>query len=85
MLFAVAGQKRLQDIIREGKFFIGIGVDETDDPRPSNEYIVTVECLLIPKIESSDSADNARRFHLKLEFPSAVNGHTVSMTLDRVC
>lgn len=37
------GVRKLSDILREDRWFIAIGADETADPRSSNDYIVTVE------------------------------------------
>ena len=46
--------------------------DEIDDPRSSNEYIVTVECILIPRIVNMETDIAVKPYHLPLEFPKAV-------------
>ena len=50
--------------------FVAIGCDETDDPRPSNDYIVTVEVNLILKIQGPDADTQVQSYHLQLEVPS---------------
>ena len=71
-----SGIKQLGNIFREKKHYICIGLDETDDPRPTNEYILTLEVLLIPKICDENDSMETRSFHLKLEFPSVcIRGH----------
>lgn len=60
-------------------------MDETDDPRPLNEYIVTVEVLLIPKVQNENDGTDVRSFHLKLDFPKAVNNEDLSVAVDQVC
>ena len=79
-----AGIKLLQDKIRQGNFFFAIGVDETDDSRPSNGYVLTVELLLIPKVINADVDVEPEPFHLSLEFPPAVNTETTALCLDKV-
>ena len=74
--------KKLQDIVRNGSYFVAIGADETDDPRPSNAYIVTVEVQLLPKEITEDYC--VKTFHLQLEFPTEVNNETLSTTIDKV-
>ena len=82
--FFLAGIKKLQDIIRSESYFVCLGVDETDDPRPTNEFIVTVEVLLIPKVQAADQSLNCKLFHLKLDFPKAVNNEDLSVAIDQV-
>ena len=62
----ITGVKKLGDLIRERRYFVSIGANETDVPRSSNDYIISVDVTLIPKaIEDSD----VRSFHLKLSLP----------------
>lgn len=84
-LLSHLGIKKIRHIIHQGSFFFAIGVDETDDPRPSNEYLLTVELLLIPKIEKVDDSIDVQRFHLTLDFPTEVNSDTIAGALDKVC
>lgn len=80
-----AGQKRLREIIDNGSFYFAIGVDETDDKRPSNDFIVTTELMLIPKVVDQESAKaDVQTFHLQLEFPEAVNHDTIASILHEV-
>ena len=79
------GQQKLQEIIRNGSFYIAIGVDETDDKRPSNEYIVTCELMLIPKVAPDNANCDVQSFHLRMEFPDAVNHESMALVLDGVC
>lgn len=37
------GTRKLSDIFRNGDWYVAIGADEKADPRPSNDYIVSVE------------------------------------------
>lgn len=63
------------------EFFVAVGCDETDDPRSRNEYILTVEIMLIPK--QLVDVSNIKTFHLGLQYPEAVNGSTVALAIDR--
>lgn len=74
------GKQKLRDIIRNGDFYVVLGSDETDDPRPKNSYIVTVEVTLIDKATHS-----VRSFHIKLDFPTNVNTQELSTLIDKVC
>lgn len=78
------GVKKLQDIIRHGHFYCAIGIDETADARVSNDFMLTVELVLIPKVATPDDDTAVRRFHLSLEFPSEVNNQTIALALDKV-
>ena len=79
----LAGVKKLQDIIRNGEFFVVLGSDETDDPRPQNSYIVTVEVTLIEK-PKVDVEPKVHKFHISLDFPKNVNTQTLSTLIDKV-
>lgn len=60
------GVRRLGDMFRERKHYICVVADETDDPRTSNDFVVSVDVSLIPK-DVNDS--DVKSFHLQLCFP----------------
>ena len=43
-------------MVASGKYFFAIEADETDDPRTSNEYLVSVAVNFIPKIETPEDS-----------------------------
>lgn len=71
-------------MVASGKYFFAIEADETDDPRTSNEYLVSVAVNFIPKIETPKDSTEVHRFHVMLDFPKEVNGETISSTIDKV-
>ncbi len=75
----------MQDFIRSEPFFCTLETDETDDPRPDNNYVVTIEAMLIPKVITQERQVEAKKFHIKLSFPNQVNNETVSIMVDQVC
>ena len=76
-----SGVRKLANIFREHNQCVCIGVDETDDSRPSNEYILIMEVLLVPKVADASTPTDVRKFHLKLEFPSACVQHASSVLI----
>ena len=74
----------LRDLVMEGSWYVVIEADETDDPRPENHYVVSVALSLIPKVEKAGDEVGLKKFHIKLEYPSAVNQTTVSSIIDQV-
>ena len=76
--------KKLKRIIEDGSWFVCLSADETDDPRSCNEYIVTVDCTLIPRIASAEADTNVKPYHLEMKFPKAMNTETMSSTIDEV-
>lgn len=68
--------KKLKRIIEDGSWFVCLSADETDDPRSCNEYIVTVDCTLIPRIASAEADTNVKPYHLEMKFPKAMNTKT---------
>ena len=71
-------------MIKTGKYFVSIGANETDDARPMNDYILTVDCVLIPKITSADDEAEIQNFHLGLQFPDEVNSESMALTIEKV-
>ena len=84
-IFCHTGVKALQDKIRTGGYFVAVEADETDDPRPENNYCVTVNMFLIPKVKSAEDDHNIEAYHIKLAYPNAVNNETLSMLIDELC
>ena len=76
-----SGVRKLANIFRERNHYVCIGVDETDDHRPKNEYILTMEVLLVPKVADASTPTDVRKFHLKLEFPSVCVQHASSVLI----
>lgn len=74
----------MQDLIRTNDHYIAIQCDESDDPRPVNGYVLTLDLTLIPKVTSADDKLDVQTFHCKLDFPSAVNGESLSVFIDQV-
>ena len=81
---AARGIERLRELIKTGQYFVSIGADETDDARPTNDYILTVDCVLIPKIKTADDDVAIQNFHLGLQFPDEVNSESMALTIDKV-
>ena len=70
--------KKLGDLLRERTHYISLGADESDGPRCTNNYMVTIDVTLIPKaIEGL----NVKMFHLSLVFPEVCQCH-VPMCID---
>lgn len=69
---------------KTSSYYVAIGTDETDDSRPSNDYIMTVEIMLMPKELKVEEEPIAQSFHLQLEFPDAMNQDTLSVNVDKV-
>ena len=61
------GIKKLGDIFRERAYYVCLSCDETDDPRASNDYIVTIDVALLPKAAQEQA--EPRFFNLQLHFP----------------
>ena len=68
------------DLLRERTHYISLGADESDDPRCTTDYMVTIDVTLIPKaIEDL----NVKTFHLSLVFPEVCECY-VSMCIDEL-
>ena len=80
----VSGLKKLKEIASSGQYFVALECDETDDPRPSNDYIVTVDVYLFPKVSKPEDSSDVMKFHVKVSFPTAVNNETISTCIHEV-
>ena len=83
-LCVLLGIKKLQEVISNGEYFVALESDDTDDARVGNEYLVTVDMCLIPKVSKADGNVDIQKFHVKIDFPKQVNGDTMSVCIDQV-
>ena len=61
-----------------------IFADESNDPRPTEEYQLAINVSLLPKVFKSESAGKLA-FHQDLKFRDEVNATTVSDAIDAIC
>ena len=76
--------RRPHDIVRNGSYFVAIESDETNDPRPKNNYCVTLDISLLPKVSTVEEKCDVETYHVKFEFPEAVNHESMSSLIDQV-
>jgi len=74
-------QTTIEAFIRQRLHWIVVFADESDDPRPSEQYQVAINLMLIPKDVGDQSV---QAFHLDLVFPDEVNNVTMSDAIDSV-
>ena len=77
--------KKLQEKVAAGTQCFALEADEIDDPRPANAYIVTVDIYMLPKVRAAEDPVDVQKYHIKLDFPTAVNNETLANCIDEVC
>ena len=74
----------MQQLIGERRHFYALEADETDDPRVTNAFLVAIDVYLLPRVFSPTEEVSVQKFHLKLDYPTAVNNETLSSSIDQV-
>ena len=79
-----SGVEKVRDLVRHGNYYVALGMDETDDPRPTNDFILCIEVILIPKIKEATDDSGIKKFHLGLRFLEQVNSETLAQAVHKV-
>lgn len=77
------GIRKLQDTVRSDQYYVAIVCDESSDPRPDNNFCVTLDLTLIPKVTQADQKCDIESCHVKFDFPEQVNHETMSSLIDQ--